>query len=72
MAELVKCLTLDFGLAHDLKVPEFKPHIGLRACSAEPAYDFLILSLSGPPLLTLSQNKLKKKKKKVKNQEYKC
>ena len=27
----------DFGSAHDLTVPEFRPHIGLPAVSTEPA-----------------------------------
>ena len=53
-APLVTCLTLDFGLGHDLTVHEFKPHIRLCADSAEPAWDFspsLVLFLS----LSLSQ-----------------
>ena len=34
---------------------EFKPHVGLlRAVSAVPAWDFLSVSVSAPPLLTLS------------------
>ena len=46
MAQSVKHLTLDFSLGDDLMVHEFKPHIGLCAGSAEPAWDFLcILSL---------------------------
>ena len=33
--------TLDFGSGHDLVVCEFEPCIGLRADSAEPAWDSL-------------------------------
>ena len=62
MGQSVKCLTLDFGSGHDLRVCEFKPRIGLCAGSAEPAWDsfFLSLSLSSlcpSPAHSLSQNK---------------
>ena len=65
VAQLVKCLTLDFSSGHDLTVCEMEPHIGLCADSAEPAWDSLSPSLSAPPLLmlvlsrslSLSQNK---------------
>ena len=53
------CSTLGFGSGHDLVVCGFKPHIGLCADGAEPAWDSL--SLSAPPLLVLSfslKNKL--------------
>ena len=72
MAQLVKCLILDFSSGHDLTVYEMEPRIRLCADSAEPAWDSLPPSLSAPPLLTcacmrslalsLSQkiNKLKK------------
>ena len=36
----------DLNSGYDLTVPEFKPHIGLHADSAEPAGDSLSLSLS--------------------------
>ena len=59
MAQLVKRLTLDFGSGHDLTIHELEPVIGLCAGRVEPAWDFLSLSLSAPPLLmlSLSQNK---------------
>ena len=38
---LLKCLTLDFCSCHDFIVHEFEPCIGLRADSAEPAWDSL-------------------------------
>ena len=70
MAQSVECLTLDFGLGHDLTVRVFEPCVGLCDDSAESAWDSLSPSLSAPPLLVLpfflSQNKkinLKKKKK---------
>ena len=37
----------DFGSGHDLTVHGFEPQIGIRADSAEPAWDSL--SLSAPP-----------------------
>ena len=48
---------LNFGLfnfisGHDLVVCKFKPHVGLCADGAEPAWDSLSLSL--PHLLSLS------------------
>ena len=45
---------LDFGSGHDLAVREFEPRIGLRADSAEPAWDSLSPSLLAPPLLACS------------------
>ena len=63
VAQLVKSLTLDFGLGHDLMVHGFDPCIGLCADSAELAWDSLspplslLPPLSIPPQLTLSQNK---------------
>ena len=66
MARSVKSPTLDFGSGHDLTVREFEPHVGLGADSTEPASDSLCLPLSLPLSrlcsLSLSQNKLKKKK----------
>ena len=46
MAQEVKCLTLRFGLGHDLMVREFELHVRLFADSAGPAWDPLSLSLS--------------------------
>ena len=45
MAQSVKRLTLDLSSGHDLVVHEFKPHVGLWADSAEPAWDSLSPSL---------------------------
>ena len=59
-----------FCSGHDLTVHGFKPHVGLHANGAEPAWDSLssLDSLSPPPLLALSVslkiNKLLKKFKK--------
>ena len=44
VAQMVKHPTLDFGAGHDLTVREI------------PAWDSLSLSLSSPPLLSLSKN----------------
>ena len=54
MVQLVEHPTLDFGSGHDLMVPEFEPHVGFCADSAELAWDSLSpsLSLFDPPLLT--------------------
>ena len=46
VAPSIKRLTLDFGSGRHLRVPEIKPHIGLRAGSAAPACDSLSPSLS--------------------------
>ena len=54
VAQLVMRLTLGFSLGHDLTVHKFKPHIGLHADSAEPAWDSLSPSSSAPPPLALS------------------
>ena len=54
MAQSVKHLTLDFSSVHDLSVREFKAHLQLCADSAEPAWDFLFLSLCTSPALSLS------------------
>ena len=53
VAQSVKRLILVFGLDHDLTVCEFKPHVGLCADNAVPAWVSLPVSLSGPPLLAL-------------------
>ena len=37
VAQLVKHPTLDFSSDHDLTVCEFKPYVGLRTDSMEPA-----------------------------------
>ena len=50
VAQSVKCLTLGLGSGHDLMVRGFESHFGLCANSAEPAWDFLSLSLSLSPL----------------------
>ena len=50
VAQLVKCLTLDFGSGHDLTVGETEPHVGFCTDSTEPVAD----SLSAPPLLVLT------------------
>ena len=42
----VKHQTLDFRSDHDLTAGGIEPHVSLRADSAEPAWDFLSLSLS--------------------------
>ena len=69
VAQLVKRLTLGFDSGHDLTVCETEPCIWLCTDRAEPAWDFLPLSVSVPPVLALSvslclkMNKLKKKKK---------
>ena len=51
MAQPVKRPALGFGSRHDVTVSEFESHIGLRADSAEPAWDSLspLPSLSAPP-----------------------
>ena len=53
MAHLVECLTLDFGLGHDLKVIGLGPVSG-SALSTEPAslpLSLLLLSQPLPPLI---------------------
>ena len=59
MAQSVERPTLDFGSGHDLTVCGIEPYIGLCTDSVEPTWDSLppSLSLSAPPLLSLSQNK---------------
>ena len=54
MAQPVKRPALGFGSRHDVTVSEFESHIGLRADSAEPAWDSQSPSLSAPPPFTLS------------------
>ena len=56
VAQSVECPTLDFGSGRDLTVCESEPHVRLYASSTEPAWDSLSpsLSLSAPPLITLS------------------
>ena len=54
VAQSVERPTLGLGSGHHLMVRGFKPHIGLRADSVEPAWDSLSPSLSVPPRLTLS------------------
>ena len=57
MAQTGKSLTPDFGSGHDLTVPGFEPHTGLRADSAEPTWDSLSLLLSLPLLCLPSLSK---------------
>ena len=54
MAQLVKCLTLNFGSGHDLMVGGMEPRVRLYTDSMEPAWDSLSLFLSAPPALMLS------------------
>ena len=58
MAQLVKCLTLDFSSGRDLTVCEFEAHVGLCAV-AEPARDPLSLSAPPPPNKQTNKNYLK-------------
>ena len=51
VAQSVGCLTLDFGSGHDLTVCAFESHISL--CTQCLGF-FLSLSLSAPPVLSLS------------------
>ena len=55
MAQSVKCLTLDFGSVHGLRLSEFKAYVGLCADSAEPAGDSP--SPAAPPPLMLMLKK---------------
>ena len=52
VAQWLSLVLFDLGSGHDLTVHEFKPHIGLSADGAEPAWDSVLLS--APPLLVLS------------------
>ena len=52
MVQSVQRPTLDFGSGRDLTVSEFE--LCVRLCSTRPAGDSLSLSLSAPPLRTLS------------------
>ena len=54
MAQSVKYLTLDLRSGHDLKVCEFKPHIGLCADGMEPASDSSSLLSALDHVLSLS------------------
>ena len=66
MAQLVKCLPLDFSSGHDLMICEIEPRAGLLAHSMEPAWGSPSLSAPSPLALSLSlslslsQNKLLK------------
>ena len=72
VAQLVKHLTLDFSLGHDLPVHAFEPCTGLCAENVEAALS-LPLSLSAPTLLTpslsLSLSKLKKERERERERE---
>ena len=67
MAQLVECLTLDFGSGHELVVLGIEPPIWLCADSMGPAWDSLSPPLSAPLLstctLSVSQNKYMNLKK---------
>ena len=54
MAQTVKRLTLGFGSGLDLMACGFEPRIRLCADNVEPAWDFVSLSLSASPLLSIS------------------
>ena len=55
VAQLVADLTLNFGSGHNLTVYGIKPHIGLCADGADPAWDSLYPPpLSAPTLLVLA------------------
>ena len=56
MAQWVEHPALDFGSGRDLTVCGFKPHIRLRADTADPAWNSLSLPLSAPPPLSLKIN----------------
>ena len=59
-------VALDFGSGRDLTVLEIEPHIWLCADIAEPAWDFLPVSLSPPLTPPKEINKhLKKEKRKL-------
>ena len=45
MSRLVKHPTLGLSLGHDLVVPEFEPHVRLRADGTEPAWNFVSLKI---------------------------
>ena len=57
VAQLVKLLSLDFSLGHDLVVHEIKPCVRLCADSAEPAWDSLSPCLSARPSLFSHKNR---------------
>ena len=57
VAQLLKPLTLGFGLGHDLTVPELEPQVRLCVDSSEPAWDSLSLPLPSPFFLSLSLSK---------------
>ena len=59
VTQSVRHPALDLGSGLDLTVHEIQPHVGLCTDSVEPARDSLSpsLSLSLPPLQSLSQNK---------------
>ena len=59
-------LSTQFNSGHDLRVCEFRPHIGLSALSAKPASNSVFLSLypspAGTLTLSLSLSKINIKK----------
>ena len=44
-SRLVKHPTLGLSLGHDVVVPEFEPHVRLRADGTEPAWNFVSLKI---------------------------
>ena len=56
VAQLIKCLTPDFGSGHDLVVRGLSPVSG-SVLTAESLLGIVSLSLPLPCLLSLSQNK---------------
>ena len=48
LAQSVKCLSLDFGSGHDLRVMRLSPALG-SVLRVEPALDSLFPSPSAPP-----------------------
>ena len=59
VVQLLNGPTLGYGSGRGLAVREFEPCIGLCADSAGPAWDYVSVPLSAPPLLMLSLSHLK-------------
>ena len=53
-AQSGKCPTLDFGSAHGLMIPQFKPHVGLGTDSTELGILSVSLSFCPSPIHLLS------------------
>ena len=56
VAQLVKCLTLDFSSGHDLTFRKIDPHVRLCADCEDPAWDSLSPSLPASPTHFLKIN----------------